>query len=177
MKILLGICGSIASYRSPDLVKALVKEGHDVRCVLTNSARSFVGEKALETFSQNKSLSNDAFANEHQGTEHIASARWAETMVFYGATAHRLAKCAHGLADDFLTTQYLAFEGPVIFVPAMNPSMWNHPSTNQNIQTLKSYGNKICGPISGKVACGESGLGHVEENSKIIEFITGAKSL
>lgn len=168
MKICLGITGSIAAFRSPELVKELVKLGHEVSPVLTESARQFVTAKTLETFAGRRVLDASVFAPDHEGTDHIALSRWADRMVIYGATAHFLAKMAAGLGDDFLTLQLLAFRGPVIVAPAMNPTMWEHPSVQANVALLKKRGVHFVGPIAGVVACGESGVGHVAELGSII---------
>lgn len=171
-KIVVGICGSIAAYRSPDLVKALKKQGHEVQCILTRSAADFVTTKTLETFSGLPVLSYNSFDASHFGTDHIATARWADTFIVYGATAHTLARLAHGLADDFLSLQLLAFQGLVLVAPAMNPSMWSHPATQENYQKLKlRFGYKFVGPISGEVACGEKGVGHVAEIPDILNAL------
>ncbi|MBS1982771.1 MAG: bifunctional phosphopantothenoylcysteine decarboxylase/phosphopantothenate--cysteine ligase CoaBC [Bdellovibrionales bacterium] len=164
MRICLGICGSIAAYRSADFVKELVARGHEVRCVLTRSAREFVTPRTLETFSGQPVLSENVFDASHFSTDHIATARWAEAFVIYGATANFLARAAMGLADDFLSLQLLAFTGEVIVAPAMNPTMWAHPAVQQNAQTLRERGYHLVGPIAGLVACGETGEGHIAEH-------------
>ncbi len=171
MKILIGLSGSIATYRSPDLVKALVARGHEVRVALSASAANFVGIKALETFAGSRPYTHDHFDPDHLGTDHIAVARWADTLVMYGATANTLGKLANGIADDFLSTQYLAFKGPVIIAAAMNPQMWLHPALQANVKTLKTYGNIFCGPIAGIVACGEEGIGHIAAIEDIVKSI------
>lgn len=175
MKVLVGVCGSIASYRSPDFIKALVSKNHEVRVALTASAPNFVGLKSLETFAGSRPYSHDHFAPDHLGTDHIAVARWADVMVMYGATANGIGKWANGIADDFLGTQYLAFSGTVIIAPAMNPQMWEHPAVKSNIARLKSFNNVICGPIAGVVACGEEGFGHIASIEDIVKSVEAAK--
>ncbi len=174
MKVALGICGSIASYRSPDLVKALVAKGHGVRCVLTKSAVEFVTPKVLETFSQFPVSHYDSFSPEHFATDHIEMARWADCFLVYGASANTLARLAAGFADDFLSLQLLAFQGPVYIAPAMNPAMWMHPAVQANVDTLKKRGLHFVGPISGVVACGEEGVGHVADIADIVLAIESA---
>lgn len=171
MNILLGLSGSIATYRSPDLVKALVEQGHNVRIALTSSASHFVGIKALETFCGSKPYSHDHFDDSHLGTDHISAARWAHLFLFYGTTANTLAKMANGFANDFLGAQYLAFEGPVIISAAMNPQMWKHPAVQNNVQKLSSFGAEFVGPVHGKVACGEVGVGHIAPISEILDAV------
>jgi phosphopantothenoylcysteine decarboxylase/phosphopantothenate--cysteine ligase len=173
-KILVGICGSIAAYRSPDFVKELVARGHEVRAVLTRGGREFVSERALETFSGSAVLSNDPFHPAHQGTDHIAAARWAELVVVYGATADFMAKYAAGIADDFLLLQLVATRSPVLLAPAMNPAMWEHPSVQENAKTLQARGVRLSGPEHGQVACGETGVGHI---ASIGEIAAAAESL
>jgi phosphopantothenoylcysteine decarboxylase / phosphopantothenate---cysteine ligase len=167
-KILVGITGSIAAYRSPDFVKELVARGHEVRVVLTAGGREFVSERALETFSGTPVLAQDPFHASHLGTDHIAVARWAELFVIYGATADFLARYSVGLADDFLCLQLIATLSPVLIAPAMNPAMWEHASVQENVRTLTSRGVRFVGPIHGRVACGESGLGHIAELREIV---------
>lgn len=182
MKIVFGISGSIAAYRASDLVKQWVAEGHEIQCVLTKAAEQFVSEKVLEVFSGKRVLHSDPFGNDHQGTDHISAARWADAFVVYGATANTIAKAAGGLADDFLSLQLLAFgEGPILFVPAMNPTMWQHEAVQENVRILKRRGVQFVGPISGTVACGESGVGHVADAEaidlalqRVVEETTGS---
>jgi phosphopantothenoylcysteine decarboxylase/phosphopantothenate--cysteine ligase len=168
MKIALGISGSIASYRSADFIKQLVTEGHDVRCVLTHGGQEFVSVKALETFSGNPVYLPNMFGDGHFATDHIATARWADCFIVYGATANFLARLTGGLADDFLNLQLLAFTGPVILAPAMNPSMWENAAVVQNVSTLKVRGYHFVEPVAGVVACGEAGVGHIASDDEII---------
>ncbi len=167
MKICLGITGSIAAYRSADVVKRLVGDGHEVRCVLTAGGKEFVTEKVLETFSGNRVLSSDVFSSSHFATDHIATARWADVFLIYGATANFLGRLSAGLGDDFLTLQLLAFRGPVVIAPAMNPEMWANPLVSSNVDRLKNVGYHFVGPIEGRVACGEVGVGHVATDDEI----------
>jgi phosphopantothenoylcysteine decarboxylase/phosphopantothenate--cysteine ligase len=171
MKICLGVTGSIAAYRSPDLVKALIASGHELRVLPTARALEFVTARSLETFSGQAVLSNDAFASDHLGTDHIAVARWADVVLVYGATATFLARYAMGLAEDFLTLQLLATRAPVIVAPAMNPAMWEHAAVQSNVALLRSRGVRFVGPVDGVVACGESGTGHVASIEELIAAI------
>ena len=168
MKIGVGICGSIAAYRSPDLVKELVALGHQVRVALTASAANLVSPKVLETFSANPVISNSIFGADHTGTDHIEYARWADAFVIYGATANFLAKLACGLTDDFLSLQLSATTAPIYLVPAMNPTMWESRANQENVTKLRAWGYRLVGPIEGKVACGETGVGHIAEISEIL---------
>jgi phosphopantothenoylcysteine decarboxylase/phosphopantothenate--cysteine ligase len=169
MKIVLGVTGSIAAYRSPDLLKALVKAGHEVSAVLTRAAAEFVTPKTLETFSARKVWGADPFGPDHLGTDHIELARWADLILVYGATADFLHRYAHGAAADFLNLQLLATRAPVIVAPAMNPDMWLHPAVQTNAALLQSRGVQFVGPIGGLVACGEVGIGHVASIEDIVQ--------
>ncbi len=174
MRICLGISGSIAAYRSADVVKRLVAEGHEVRCVLTEGGKHFVTEKVLETFSGNRVLSSNLFDASHFATDHIAAARWAESFLIYGATANFLGRLAAGLGDDFLTLQLLAFRGPVTIAPAMNPDMWTNPIVAANCRKLREIGYHFAEPIAGIVACGEEGVGHVATDDEILKILGNA---
>jgi phosphopantothenoylcysteine decarboxylase/phosphopantothenate--cysteine ligase len=171
MKLGLGICGSIAAYRSVDLLKDIKALGWDVECILTSSAKNFVSPLVLETFSGNRVLSSDIFDGTHFGTEHIQTARSVDVFLIYGATANFLAKMALGLADDFLSLQILAFRGPVLVAPAMNPVMWSQSIVQEHVEKLKTRGFKFLGPVEGRVACGETGVGHLVPHSEIIEAV------
>lgn len=171
MKICLGICGSIASYRSVDLVKKLVDAGHQVRCVLTQGGAQFVSSRVLETFSGNPVQSHDVFDASHFSTDHISTARWADTFVVYGASANFMGRLSAAIADDFLNLQLLAFEGPVILVPAMNPSMWKNPLVQSARDKLVDAGYRFCGPAQGRVACGEQGIGHIASDEEVIQML------
>lgn len=146
-------------------------KGHEVQAVLTASAAEFVSPLVLETFSGRKAYNSKIFRDEHLGTEHIQAARWAELFVIYGATANFLAKSALGFGDDFLTLQLLAFKGPVIMAPAMNPTMWEHPAVQANVRLLLERGMTLVGPKYAKVACGEEGLGHIAEDVEILAAV------
>ncbi len=167
-KILLGVTGSIAAYRSPDLIKALIAKEHEVQSVITQSASQFVTAKTLETFSGKKVLSNDSWDENHEGTDHIKHARWADVFVVYGATANFMAKLAGGFCDDFLSLQILSSKVPVVLVPAMNVEMWKNSATQENYKKLLARGFQFVGPIAGTLACGEVGEGHVADLGEIV---------
>jgi phosphopantothenoylcysteine decarboxylase/phosphopantothenate--cysteine ligase len=167
LKICVGITGSIAAYRSPDLVKDLVARGHEVRAVLTSGGKEFVSARVLETFTGSPVLATDPFDSSHFATHHIDLARWADVFVIYGATANFMARYATGLSDDFLNLQLIATQSPVVVAPAMNPVMWEHPSVQDNFKTLQKRGVHFVGPIAGTVACGETGVGHIAEIGEI----------
>ena len=168
-RIAVGIPGSVAAYRSVDFVRALIADGAEVRAVPTKAGLEFVGAKALETFTGHRVLSPNMFNSDHLGTDHIELARWADAFVIYGATADFLAKLTHGQGDEFLLLQLLAFEGPVLVAPAMNPVMWDNPATRENVERLRLRGVRFVGPEEGRVACGETGRGHISDLSVIVE--------
>src|SRR5579885_1097111 len=168
MKIALGVTGSIAAYRSPDFVKELVALGHEVRVILTRSGAELVSARVLETVSGHAVVGSDPFGPGHSGTDHIEMARWADAFIIYAATADFLARYAHGQAGESLTLQLLATRAPVLIAPAMNPAMWEHPATQANVDLLRSRGARFAGPVAGKVACGETGVGHIAEHSAIL---------
>ena len=169
-KILIGITGSIAAFKACDLVRTLRECGAMVRVVLTQGAENFVTPATLETLSGYPVLSHiwNTQSPLQTGTHHIDTARWADLILVAPATAHFIAKAAHGMADDLLSTEILAFNGPLLIAPAMNPSMFQHPAVQQNILLLQSRGVTLLGPANGMSACGEEGLGRMLEPDKII---------
>ena len=171
LKICVGVSGSIAAYRSPDFVKELVARGHEVRVLLSDAAKELVSARVLETFSGSPTLAANPFDATHFGTDHIAVARWADIFVVYGATANFMAKYSAGLTDDFLSLQLIATRSPVVVAPAMNPAMWEHASVQDNFSTLKKRGTIFVEPIHGKVACGETGVGHIAEIVAIADAV------
>ena len=165
MKIIVGITGGIAAYKAPELVRLLVKAGHQVRCAATDHALQFVTRVTLETVSQHP-LYSDLFAS--GGTEHISLKDWGDLLLVAPATANIIGKVACGIADDALSTLLLAFSGkPVIMAPAMNCEMWAHPAVQRNIATLKDWGIRMVGPAEGELACGVSGVGRMSEPKTI----------
>ncbi|MBA3708598.1 MAG: hypothetical protein H0W83_07265 [Planctomycetes bacterium] len=163
MRILLGISGGIAAYKSPEVVRALKKRGHEVRCVLTASGAKLVSEHALAAVSAQPVATSMWPSDGHM--PHIELARWCERLLIAPATADCLAKLALGLADDLLTTLFLALEPDrkIILAPAMNPVMWQKPIVQAHLATLKSWGAQIAEPVEGLLACGESGIGAMSD--------------
>ncbi len=170
MKILLGIGGGIAAYKAAELARLLMQQGHEVQTVMTRAAQEFVRPLTFAALTGRKTLT-DLFAIE-SAIEHIAVAQEHEILVVAPATADLLAKLAHGLADDFLTTLYLAFTGPVVLAPAMNVNMWRHAATQANLETLRKRGHRIIEPESGYLACGMTGPGRLAEPETIAEAVT-----
>lgn len=167
-KIIVGISGGIAAYKAPLLVRMLVKEGAEVKCVVTEHALRFVTVLTLETVSQNKVYS-DLFApaNDHT-TEHISLKDWGDAMVVAPATANVIGKLASGIGDDALSTLLLSFRKPLFLCPAMNTQMLECPSVQRNLGSLRGEGVHIIEPTSGELACGTVGKGRMEEPEEIV---------
>ncbi len=167
--ILVGITGGIAAYKIPELIRLLRKQGADVRVVTTKNALQFVTPLTLETVSNNPVYS-DVFAphNEHN-TEHISLPDWADLMIVAPCTANVIGKMANGIADDALTTTFLAMQKPVLIAPAMNDKMYAHPAVQQNIATLQSWEHvSVMDCTEGELACGTNGKGRMQEVSIIL---------
>jgi phosphopantothenoylcysteine decarboxylase/phosphopantothenate--cysteine ligase len=169
MKILLGVGGGIAAYKAAELARLLMQQGHDVQAVMTDAAQEFVRPLTFAALTGRKTLTS-LFAIE-SAIEHIAVAQEHEVLAIAPATADLIAKLAHGLADDFLTTLYLAFTGPVVIAPAMNANMWSHPATQANLETLRKRGHRIVEPESGLLACGMTGPGRLADPEAIADAI------
>ncbi len=166
-RALVAVSGGIAAYKIPELVRCLIRDGHDVRCVLTASAARFVSPLVLQTLSGHSARS-DLFDSAQEGEiDHIALADWAELVVLAPATAHTLARLAHGLADDLVSTLLLAARAPVLAAPSMNVNMWRHPATQANVALLRERGVRFVGPESGFLACGWEGEGRMAEPAEI----------
>jgi phosphopantothenoylcysteine decarboxylase/phosphopantothenate--cysteine ligase len=169
MKIILGVGGGIAAYKSAEIARLLMQEGHQVQAVMTCAAQEFIRPLTFAALTGRKTLT-DLFAIE-SAIEHISVARENEVMAIAPATADLIAKLAHGLADDFLTTLYLAFTGPVVVAPAMNSNMWRHAATQANLETLRQRGHRIVEPECGYLACGMTGPGRLADPAAIVEAI------
>ncbi|MBR9784783.1 MAG: bifunctional phosphopantothenoylcysteine decarboxylase/phosphopantothenate--cysteine ligase CoaBC [Gammaproteobacteria bacterium] len=169
--ILLGVTGGIAAYKAPDLVRKLTALGANVRVVITNSAAEFVSPLSLQAVSGNPVHQHllDPAAEAAMG--HIELAKWADILLIAPATANILAKLAHGMADDLLTTLYLATTAKLYIAPAMNQQMWKAVATQRNIDTLKTDGVTFIGPASGEQACGDVGSGRMVEPVDIAEIL------
>jgi len=162
-KILLGIAGGIAVYKVAELARMLTKSGADVRCILTRSACEFITPLTFEALTGNP-VHNDLFdLTSEREMGHISLARWADAVIIAPATASLLARLAHGIADDLLTTLMLVCDRPVLLAPAMNTSMWKSDATQRNLKTLQQRGMQTIGPNEGKLACGEQGPGRLAE--------------
>ncbi|CEG58682.1 bifunctional phosphopantothenoylcysteine decarboxylase/phosphopantothenate--cysteine ligase CoaBC [Legionella fallonii] len=167
-KILLGVCGGVAAYKSAYLVRELTRLGAEVRVVMTKSAQQFISPLLMQALSGNE-VRTDLFDTQaERAMGHIELARWADYLLIAPASANFLAKMAQGIADDLLSTLYLVAEIPVFICPAMNRSMWAHPATKANCSLLRERGGVFIGPEEGSQACGEEGVGRVSEAEQII---------
>jgi len=179
MKVMVGVSGGIAAYKAAEVVRALQKQALEVRVVMTESAQRFVQPLTFAALTRHKVITslwpvtdetNSSSGEFDASIEHIAEAQWADALVVAPATAGILAKFAHGMADDFLTTMYLATTAPVLVAPAMNVNMWEHPATQANLELLRQRGVKVIEPGAGELACGMVGAGRLAEP----EFIANA---
>lgn len=161
--ILIGVCGGIAAYKVAYLIRELRAHKASVRVVMTQAAHAFVGSMTLQALSGEAVRSDCLDVNAEQGMGHIELARWADYVLIAPASADFIAKMAHGLADDLLSTLYLATPAPTIVCPAMNRHMWAHPATQANVATLKARGVVFVGPDEGLQACGDEGFGRMAE--------------
>lgn len=168
-KIILGITGSIAAYKAAFLVRLLIKEGAEVKVVITPYGKEFISPVTLATLSRNTVLCDFFKYDDGQWNSHVDLGLWADIMLIAPATANTMAKMAHGVADNLLLTTYLSARCPVMIAPAMDMDMLNHPATNKNIEILKSYGNIIIEPSGGELASGLSGKGRMEEPEIIVK--------
>lgn len=170
-KIVVGITGSIAAYKIPFLVRLLVKEGVEVRIIMTPVAKDFVTPLTLATLSQHSVIVDPFKAENGEWNNHVELGQWADAMIFAPVTANTLGKMAHGIADNFVVTAYLSAKCPVFVAPAMDLDMYVHPSTQNNITILKSFGNFIIAPQVGELASGLTGPGRMEEPEAILQVI------
>ena len=172
-KIVVGITGGIAAYKVPQLIRLFVKNGAEVKVVATKNALQFVTPLTLETVSGN-TVYSDVFAPKNEySTEHIALADWADMLMVAPATANIIGKFASGIADDALSTLFLAFAKDVVVCPAMNTNMYNSPVVQENLNCLKDKGVNILSPAEGELACGTSGVGRMPEPETIFEYVNG----
>jgi len=168
-KILLGITGGIAAYKSAELVRLCKKAGAEVKVIMTSAAQEFIRPLTFGTLSGNE-VYTDLFQQDlDYKIEHIALARWADIILIAPATANIIAKLTHGIADDLLSTVFLASAAPLAIAPAMNQQMWNNPITQNNIAALEQRGTYIIGPAKGIQACGEIGAGRMLEATELFE--------
>jgi len=176
MNVVLGVGGGIAAYKSAELARALIDRGLRVQVVLTDAAQRFITPLTFAALTGRKVITNLFATASSEETlssaiEHIAVAQDNDVMVIAPATADLLARLAYGHADDFLTTTYLAFTGPVVLAPAMNSNMWTHPATQENVRILRKRGHRIVEPEEGILACGMTGPGRLAEPDRIADAV------
>lgn len=169
--ILLGVTGGIAAYKSASLASKLVKAGAEVRVIMTENASNFINPITFESLTGHKCIVDTFDRNFEFKVEHVALAKKADVIMIAPATANVMAKLAHGLADDMLTTTVLASKAPKIIAPAMNTTMYENPLTQHNMELLSQYGFEVITPASGYLACGDTGAGKMPEPEELYEYI------
>ncbi len=171
MNILIGVSGGIAAYKVADLVRLFVKDGHEVKTILTENGKQFITPVTLETLSHNRCYT-EMFSNV-KDVEHVSLAQWADLMVIAPATANTMAKICNGACDDLLSTVILALDKPCYIFPSMNVNMYTHPSVQENVSKLRQWGYVVYEPAEGELACGTSGKGRLPDTKLIYEIVIG----
>ena len=173
-RVLLCVCGGIAAYKAAELVRRLRDAGADVQVAMTVNAQRFVGAQTFQALSHRPVRVSLWDAQAEAAMGHLELAGWAGRVVVAPATANTIAKLAHGLADDLVSTLCLATEAPLLLAPAMNHRMWRHPATQANVATLQERGVVIVGPNDGPLAEGETGPGRMAEPLEIVAELAGS---
>jgi len=169
--IVIGISGGIACYKAAEIVNALVKKGHHVDVIMTNSAQKFVTPLTFQTLSQNKVVTDMFEPAATCDVKHIALAKKADVFVVVPATGNIIGKIAAGIADDMLTTTIMAAKCRKIIAPAMNTAMWENPIVQENVKKLRAYGYEVLDTDSGRLACGDTGAGKLLPWEEIVTII------
>lgn len=169
--VVLGVTGGIAAYKSAALTSLLVKAGAQVQVIMTEHAREFIAPLTFESLTGRRCLTDTFDRNHEYSTEHVELAKEADVVIIAPATANVIAKIAHGMADDMLTTTVLACDCPKIIAPAMNTRMYQNPVTQDNLRTLERYGMTIASPASGRLACGDVGAGKMREPEELLQYV------
>ena len=169
--VILGITGGIAAYKMANVASALRKTGAEVHCILTENATKFITPLTFETLTNNRCIVDTFDRNFQYDVAHVSLAKKADVMLIAPATANVIAKLAHGLADDMLTTTVLAARCPKLVAPAMNTGMLENPATQENLQTLRRYGFQIIAPVTGMLACKDVGSGKLPEPETLVEEV------
>lgn len=170
-KIILGVTGGIAAYKSAALTSLLIKAGADVQVIMTEHAKEFIAPLTFEALTNRRCLTDTFDRNHEYSTEHVALAKEADAVIIAPATANVIAKLAHGIADDMLTTTVLACDCPKMIAPAMNTRMYENPVTQENMETLKRYGMTVIEPAKGRLACGDVGAGKMPEPEELLQYV------
>jgi len=172
-RVVLGVSGGIAAYKAAEVTRGLVRRGAEVQVALTRGARNFVSPLTFAVLS-GREVHTEVWGDGSRPTvDHVALADWADVLAVAPATAHTLGKFANGLADDFLSTYFLAHHGPVLLAPAMETRMWEHDAVRRNVETLRSRGARFVGPETGALASGHEGVGRMAEPETVVEQILG----
>jgi phosphopantothenoylcysteine decarboxylase/phosphopantothenate--cysteine ligase len=169
--ILVGVTGGIAAFKTATIIRLLVKEGANVKVIMTKHAREFITPLTLATLSKNPVLTESYSPENGNWNSHVDLGMWAHIYLIAPATANTIAKMASGIADNLLLTTYLSARCPVIVAPSMDVDMLNHPATIINIETLKAFGNTILEPVCGELASGLTGKGRMAEPEEIVKEI------
>ncbi len=166
----MGVTGGIAAYKAPGVIRRLKEAGHEVRTIATEAAFRFVPEETIAIAAGGRVHTDETWWEESGQVEHVSLARWANLVLVAPATADAMARAAIGLGDDLLSATILAGAKKVLWAPAMNPEMWNNPSTQRNVETLKGWGHSFVGPAEGLMASAEeeSGVGRLAEEAEIV---------
>lgn len=170
-KILVGITGGIAAYKTATIIRLLVREGAEVKVIMTDHAKEFITPLTLATLSKNPVLTQFFDPQNGNWNSHVDMGLWADLYLIAPATANSIAKMAGGIADNLLLTAYLSARCPVFIAPSMDIDMLKHPSAIINIETLRAYGNTILEPVSGELVSGLTGKGRMAEPEEIVEEI------
>lgn len=168
-KIILAISGSIAAYKAAVLTRLLIKSGAELRVIMTENAKAFISPLTLSTLSKNEVFTS--VIDEESWNNHVELGLWADAMIIAPATANTLAKMAHGICDNIVSAVYLSAKCPVFFAPAMDLDMWQHPSTQKNIQLLQTYGDRLIDVAEGELASGLVGKGRMAEPEEILNIL------
>jgi phosphopantothenoylcysteine decarboxylase/phosphopantothenate--cysteine ligase len=169
-RLLLGVSGSIAAVKAPEIVRLLVERGFDVTCLLTTEAAQFVSPLSLAAFS-GKPVIADMFGPNAYSMPHLKLADSIDAMVIAPATATLIARCAHGLAEDMVSLTYITTTAPVLMAPAMHPTMWEHPATRENVKMLRARGVSFLGPFAGPLADNTQGEGRMIAPVEIVAAV------
>lgn len=177
-RVVLGVSGSVAAVKTPDIVRRLRDKGFEVSCVMTSGAVKFVSPLAISTFC-GEAVHTDMWSDEAYRVPHLRLSSEASVMLIAPASAAILAKCAHGVSDDLVTLTYLSASVPVVMAPAMHPTMWEHPATRENVRILKERGVTFVGPYIGPLADHTIGEGRMSDPDEIVaaieKILLGAK--
>ena len=172
LNVLLGVSGAIAAYKAVDLASKLTKANAIVKTIMTKNARRFVGARSFEAVTNSAVFTKMWHTSDEYKISHINLSQWADVIVIAPATANIIAKIANGICDDLLSTTICAsFGKPILIAPAMNSNMWQNPAVEKNVGTLKEMGFEFVGPGTGRLACGDDGIGRMAEPEEILEAI------